>query len=32
LHGRVEASGGKATLAHVAGQVVPISTGTIAIP
>lgn len=32
LHGRVEASGGAATLVHVAGQVVPIATGTLAVP
>jgi trans-2,3-dihydro-3-hydroxyanthranilate isomerase len=32
LVGRVEASAGEATLVHVAGQVVPVSRGTIAIP
>ena len=32
LHGRVEASDGRATLVHVAGHVVPVTTGTIAIP
>jgi len=32
LHGRVEASDGRATLVHVSGHVVPVTTGTIAIP
>ena len=32
LHGRVEATGGRGTLVHVSGQVVPVSAGTIAIP
>lgn len=32
LHGRVEATDGRATLVHVSGQVVPVSTGIIAIP
>jgi len=32
LHGRVEASGGVATRAHVAGQVVPVAHGRIRIP
>ena len=32
LHGRVEASGGAATRCHVAGEVRPIASGTIAVP
>jgi trans-2,3-dihydro-3-hydroxyanthranilate isomerase len=32
LLGRVEASGGAATRVHVAGQVVPVATGTLAVP
>lgn len=32
LHGRVESTDGRPTCVHVAGQVVPVSTGTIAIP
>ncbi len=32
LHGRVQAANGQATLVHVAGQVVAVSTGTIAVP
>jgi len=32
LYGRVEASGGKATLCHVAGQVQPVARGEIAVP
>jgi trans-2,3-dihydro-3-hydroxyanthranilate isomerase len=32
LSGRVEARGGVATLVHVAGQVVPVATGSIAVP
>jgi trans-2,3-dihydro-3-hydroxyanthranilate isomerase len=32
LHGRTEASGGHATRVHVAGQVVPVASGTIAVP
>ncbi len=32
LHGRVEATDGRATLVHVAGQVVAVSTGTITRP
>lgn len=32
LHGRVEASGGVATRVHVAGQVVPVASGTLVVP
>ncbi len=32
LHGRVEASTGVATLVHIAGQVVPVASGTIVVP
>ncbi len=32
LHGRVEAVGGRPVACRVAGQVVPVATGTIAVP
>ena len=32
LHGRVEASGGRATRCHVAGQVQPVASGDITVP
>ena len=32
LHGRVEASDGRATLCHVAGQVQPVASGEIEVP